>query len=46
MATTYLVACPKDIDTKACDFSQPYTLIEGPETVRWDYLATSDGEKQ
>ncbi|KAM3078269.1 hypothetical protein ACMFMG_002437 [Clarireedia jacksonii] len=34
-STRYLVACTAGADTSVCNFQQPYTLIQGPNTVEY-----------
>ncbi|KAF7914117.1 uncharacterized protein EAF01_000523 [Botrytis porri] len=35
VATTYLMACPAGSNPLTCNFQQPYTLTQGPETVQY-----------
>ncbi|KAH9219646.1 hypothetical protein DL95DRAFT_520632 [Leptodontidium sp. 2 PMI_412] len=45
-ATTYLIACPKDTETSSCEFEQPFTLIEGPKTLHFTFVAPTASSTQ
>ncbi|KAH6722958.1 hypothetical protein BKA61DRAFT_3015 [Leptodontidium sp. MPI-SDFR-AT-0119] len=45
-ATTYLIACPKDTETSSCEFEQPFTLIEGPKTLHFAFVAPTASSTQ
>ncbi|KUJ07024.1 uncharacterized protein LY89DRAFT_743351 [Mollisia scopiformis] len=38
-ATTYHIACSSDADSASCPFAQPYTLIQGPSTLSFEFTA-------
>lgn len=37
--TTYHIACSSDTHTSSCPFAQPYTLIQGPSTLSFEFTA-------
>ncbi|KAL2070387.1 hypothetical protein VTL71DRAFT_13413 [Oculimacula yallundae] len=45
-ATTYLIACPTDTNTASCEFEQPFTLIQGPKTVHFAFVAPTASATQ
>lgn len=45
-ATTYLIACPTGIDTASCEFEQPFTMIEGPKTLHFGFVAPTASSTQ
>jgi len=40
-ATTYLLGCTAGSDTSTCNFAQPYTLVQGQNTVQFALTAAS-----
>ncbi|KAH7411280.1 hypothetical protein BKA64DRAFT_377625 [Cadophora sp. MPI-SDFR-AT-0126] len=45
-ATTYLIACPTGTDTASCEFEQPFTMIEGPKTLHFGFVAPTAASTQ
>ncbi|KAK0119573.1 hypothetical protein ONS95_011013 [Cadophora gregata] len=45
-ATTYLIACPTGTDTASCEFEQPFTMIEGPKTLHFGFVAPTASSTQ
>ncbi|KAH7355240.1 hypothetical protein BKA65DRAFT_236413 [Rhexocercosporidium sp. MPI-PUGE-AT-0058] len=45
-ATTYLIACPTGTETSSCEFEQPFTMIEGPKTLHFAFVAPTASSTQ